>query len=933
MAAIGQKESHNNNVKETSREFQGLSLRLLLVVPFIVQIFAAVSLTGWVSLRNGQRAVNQLASQLRSEVSSRVQQHLQTYTDTPHQVNQINANAIRSSLLKVEDFLLLEYHFWQQIHLFSPASYIQFGNAKGEFIGIERMNNGTFNVEVKDKDVTGEDLYTYLMDDRGQRTSNQLSVVKNYDARVRPWYKAAVKAKKNTWSEIYQFSSREVIRLGTMAVRPVYDETGNLLGVLGTDIILSQLSDFLSTLKIGKSGQIFIMERNGLLVASSTIEQPAIVNSKKEAQRIEAKNSSDISISTAARELAIRFGKLSAIKDRQQFDFRLKGQKYFAEVSPFNDDRGIDWLIVVAVPESDFMGQIHANTRTTILLCLGALAVATVLGIFTSRWITQPIARLSEASAAISRGNLEQKVRIKNVKELGILAHSFNQMAQQLQASFSVLDKTNRELEIRVEQRTAQLKQAKETAEVANRAKSEFLANISHELRTPLNAILGFTQLMSRDSSLHREHQENLSIISRSGEHLLSLIDDVLDMSKIEAGRLTLCENSFDLYCLIDSIEEMLQLKAECKGLQLRIEIDPEVPKYVTADQRKLRQVLINLLGNAIKFTEKGSVSLKVKNNNKKLSTNDDQQIIIHFKIEDTGVGIASEEIDTLFDAFVQTQTGRQSQQGTGLGLAISRKFVQLMGGNISVSSTLGKGTIFTFDIPVRPTDAKETKSQPITRQVIGLESGQPEYRILVVDDRSENRQVLVKLLSSVGFFVREAENGREAIAVWEKWQPHLIWMDMRMPVMDGYEATKAIKSNLKKQETAIIALTASTFEQERAIVLSVGCDDFVRKPFQEQEIWDKMAQHIGVRYAYQQIDARVNIDRTNTSADLRVMSEEWLSELREAALQLDAQKIDRLITQIPEKHSLLAQMLSEKVYNFDFDIIIDLILKTANYK
>ena len=961
MRAIRPIELLKNTLKNTLEDSQGVPLRLVLVLPFLVQIFAAVGLTGWFSLRNGQKAVNDLANQLRKEVSSRVQQHLETYANTPHQVNQMNADAILSGLLNVEeeDFARLEYYFWQQIQLFSPASYIQFGNTKGEFIGIERMNNGTFNVEVKDQDVTGEDLYTYLMDNRGKRTSQRLSVVKNYDARVRPWYQAALRAGKPTWSEIYQFSSREVVRLGTTAVQPVYNDRGKFLGVVGTDIVLSQLSEFLRSLKIGKSGQIFIIERDGLLVASSTVEQPAIVNSNKEAQRIQAQDSTDVSISAAAKELTAQFGKLTAINRIQQFDFSLNGQHYFAQVSPFSDDRGIDWLILVVVPESDFMGQINVNTRTTILLCLGALTVATVLGILTSRWITQPISRLSEASAAISQslgfveiassnGNLEQKVKTKAVKELGILAQSFNQMAQQLQASFAALDKTNRELEktneeleIRVEQRTAELKQAKEVAEVANRAKSQFLANMSHELRTPLNAILGFTQVMSRDSSLSREQQENLSIISRSGEHLLSLIDDVLDMSKIEAARIALSQSRFDLYRLVDTIEEMLQFKAKSKGLQFHIEIDPEVPQYVCSDERKLRQVLINILNNGIKFTQEGSVKLRVSaflDGEAKPRTNDRGQVTIYFEVEDTGPGIRPEELDTLFNPFVQTETGRQSQQGTGLGLAISRKFVRLMGGDIALSSTLGQGTIFKFDIQVELAEAGKVQTQESTRRIVGLEAGQPRYRILVVDDALENRQLLVKLLTTVGFEVREAKNGQEAVILWEEWKPHLIWMDMRMPMMNGYQATRAIKSQVEGQTTAIIALTASTFEEERALVLAAGCDDFVRKPFREAQIWAKMAQHLGIRYLVEEREVRANIKQQSSDRDtiveaswLGVMPAQWLAQLYQAAAQLDEQLINQLITQIPEEQEPLAQALSQKAYNFDFDQIMKLAQQAAN--
>ncbi|MEG5031941.1 response regulator [Microcoleus sp. AT3-D2] len=500
----------------------------------------------------------------------------------------------------------------------------------------------------------------------------------------------------------------------------------------------------------------------------------------------------------------------------------------------------------------------------------------------------------------------------------------------------------NKELQEEIIER----KKAEEAAAAASIAKSQFVANMSHELRTPLNAILGFTQVMSRDSLLSHENLENLRIINRSGQHLLELINDVLDLSKIEAGIIGLDQRSFDLYQLLDTLEEMFQIKAETKKMQLRFSVQANVPQYIKTDEKKLRVCLINLLANAMKFTQDGGriwLRVSVESNQpppveSEIHPNSTsvEPLLILFEVEDTGIGIATAEIDTLFDAFVQTQAGRKAADGTGLGLTITKKYVQIMGGDIWVKSVLGEGSSFKFNIRVFGAISSEITVARLQR-VIALEADQPIYRILAVDDNQENRLLLVKMLQPIGFEVREAENGYQAVELWDSWQPHLIWLDTRMPVMDGFEAVQQIRAKEKHTQwrTVIIALTASTFEEKKGEIIAAGCDDFVRKPFQEQILFDKMACYLGVRYLYQELP-RLPVGAlrhycVNEKPDsffgglLAQMPQSWVKELHDAANDVNEELAIQLVDRIWESHPTLAEALKDLLADYRLDKIMDL--------
>ncbi|MEA5477391.1 cache domain-containing protein [Pseudanabaena galeata UHCC 0370] len=1338
-----------------------LPLKFILIGQFVILIVGISGLMAWLSWQSEQKMIANLVGKLQNEVSDRIKQKLSSYLETPHLINKINADAVRQGTLKTQG-KASEIYLWQQIQNFPTVSWIYYGGEKaGGFVGITRLDkqqNPTQSFQLA-INVGGFRRYYYNLDAQGNRRELR-GKSEFYDARQRPWYQAALQTDQPIWSPIYQDSTlpEQVIT----ASLPVYNADGKRIGVLGADLSLGDISQFLDGLQIGKSGEAFILEPSGLLVASSNGEKPYEPSSDpQKLQRLPVKNIKQPMIRDAVGYLEKQIGSLDNISTEQNFKFSTEGKNIFFKVLPYRDERGINWLIAVVMPESDFMEQIDIKRQNTILLVCLSLAGAIALGVLTTQYINKSLRRLTLASQALANGELDREVPSAAITELNILSQSFNQMATQLKQSFAEFGKINENLELRIQDRVKelqesenkfrnlvsnfsglvyrcncdrdwsmefiggavteltgylaeefianqvrswtsiihpedretvkrvinesltchepfileyriidsqgtirwlyekgqgifteedqllwidgaifdisdrkqvesellervhlsilmaevgsastqlntleevlqafveslwrhmnisfvqiwtinafgddlnlqvstgnynksdsdrlsnlikreriwsvtqgrfqplltdqivadlsesdrlwlqeqgivslvghplivkgkvigvilmisqfhldmdvqnidlianaiaigidhkqseerlrvtnaemkalfaamdevilvrdrmgrvlkipqtrrqsvflddskvigrlpselfspeqaslfsgyiqhvletqqalnveyllsltdqpiwwnasispidtetvvwvarditeskkveqQLNQAKQAAEAASKAKGQFLASMSHELRTPLNAILGFAQLMVRDTSLKDNHRSYLKIIHDSGEHLLELINDVLDMSKIESGRITLNITSFDLYHLLDTLEKMFRLKVNDKSLQLLFRRSSQVPQWINTDEGKLRQILINLLSNAIKFTNQGSIILSIDiESNSKLESliQEKTPTILKFTVEDTGEGIPANYLGKIFEAFEQTELGKRTAEGTGLGLPISLKFAQFMGGEITVSSQLGEGSIFRVYLPVNVSASPLPLRQTSDRYIIGLAPHQPEYRLLVVEDRWESRHLLVKILEAVGFKVREAENGAEAIAIWEEWQPHLIWMDMRMPVMDGYEATRQIKTYLKGQATVIIALTASALEEEKAIILSAGCDDFVRKPFREALIFDKLAEYLGVTYLYEdesnrQITDRDTDDLETLAANLKIylsqMPDSWIRQLHQAATLADNDLISELLKSIPESNTVLIHSLISLVDNFCYNQIMDSSLQAFN--
>ncbi|MDB9315791.1 ATP-binding protein [Spirulina sp. CS-785/01] len=710
-----------------------------------------------------------------------------------------------------------------------------------------------------DQDVPGQEGETLAPPYEHIRYVDACSV--DQDCLEQEYYLRPYNAGETLWLEPYRWTGVTM----TTVTRPIFDENGEIIGISGLDINVTELNKQVQVPENWQDGYFAILSQEGNLLAYPPNPQKAV------------------NLETYADIPDLQFLWQQINRESQEtVGWLERNGRFWA----YQRIEGTNWVMLASVPQGVVL-------QPVILIAAGGaigagIILAGVVALFVRR-LNQRLKPILEECFKIAQADVERSRRLNNAKnasnngtslspfnleqgdELDILKNAFTRMTEQLKTSFD-------DLEDRVKERTAELEKAKKIADNANRAKSEFLANMSHELRTPLNGVLGYTQVLQRSANFNEQEKHGLTVIQQCGSHLLTLINDVLDISKIEARKLELNPQDFHLPSFLQSVVEMCQIRAEKKGVNFIYHPPEQLPEGIKTDEKRLRQVLINLISNATKFTDTGHIIFDVQ-----IENLTPQQVRLSFTVEDTGVGMTSEQQQKIFNPFEQVGDSDKKAEGTGLGLSISQKIIEMMGGTIQVESQLGVGSVFSFSIECPLSNDWIIKNSLTKKGVIQGYSGESRL-ILIVDDRWENRSVLVNLLKPVGFDLIEAENGQEGLEKASQYYPDLIITDLKMPVMDGWRFLELIRQHPDLKNTLIIVSSASVFEADQQKSLDAGGDDFLAKPVEADNLYQMLQKYLNFDWIYENENLVVKDTLVVANDTLTIPPPSELETLREYA-------------------------------------------------